>query len=123
MGAPSENHRYGGGMMAPRHHQQSNAPATPPATARTTLPVTLFCRFHGHFLTPYRRPASVAPPSPTARIPHAPATETVTRDRPEQPDVDDDGGSREGRRLIPVEKREEERDRSERDVHPLPQRF
>ena len=60
--------------MTGRHHQHRKAPAAPPAITSAALPATLLLRFQGHRLAPYRRPTSVAAPSPAARIPHAAAT-------------------------------------------------
>src|SRR5690349_7562446 len=73
MGARIVNASDGGGDMAGRHHQARHTPAAAPQTANATLPLTVFLRFHGQRGPPMARPASVAMPSPAARMPHAAA--------------------------------------------------
>ena len=62
--------------------------AAAPQTANAALPLTVFLRFHGQRVPPMACPASVATPSPAARMPHAAAT--MSGRRREQQDQQDD---------------------------------
>src|SRR5262245_27927116 len=57
----------------PTHHQNA-APPSIPAAKNTVEPTQDFREFQGKAGPPIPLPASVAKPSPSARIPQAPAT-------------------------------------------------
>src|SRR5262249_31231406 len=64
------------GTAAPaagRHHHASPEPASVPAIAKASVPATVLSGLHGQRLPPIARPASVAIPSPAARMPQAAA--------------------------------------------------
>src|SRR5436190_2194129 len=57
-----------------RHHSESALPTVAPHTMNASVPATVLSGFHGQRAPPIARPASVATPSPAARMPHAAAT-------------------------------------------------
>jgi hypothetical protein len=69
IGAAIVNTGAGGGTTAGRHHHARNTPAAAPPIANAVLPINVFSRFHCQRGPPLARPASVAIPSPIARIP------------------------------------------------------
>ena len=70
-GATTMNASAGGGVMAGAVHQAKNTAAAPPAAMNASRPSTLLSGFQASRWRPQRRPASVAAPSPRARMPHA----------------------------------------------------
>jgi hypothetical protein len=80
IGAPTMNQKGTAIATFGCVHQHRTIPAIAPVRANAIVPAQVFSRFHGNRELPKDRPASVAMPSPTARMAHA-AAAISRRDR------------------------------------------